>query len=134
MSIIPWAPFLDTFDNLEKSLTSFLPAVDIYEDQDNIYVEATLAGIRPEEVNVSVHDDVLTIEGSRASTSEIDENNYYRKEVRTGSFHRALVLPASVKSDKAVASFENGLLKIVLPKEEKSKSKNIKINITTSKK
>ena len=77
--------------------------------------------------------DVLTIEGSRASTSEIDENNYYRKEVRTGSFHRALVLPVSVQSDKAQASFENGLLKVTLPKEERSKSKNIKINIQSNK-
>jgi HSP20 family protein len=133
MSIIPWTPFLDTFDSIEKSLSNFMPAVDIYEDKDNVYVEATLAGIKPNDVNLNVHDDVLTIEGSRASTSEIDENNYYRKEVRTGSFHRALVLPVSVQSDKAQASFENGLLKVILPKEERSKSKNIKINIQSNK-
>lgn len=106
-----------------------MPAVDVYEDKENVVVEATLAGIKPEEVNIAINDDVLTIEGRRQSTSEIDEKNYYRKEVRTGSFHRSVLLPVSVQSDKAEANFENGLLRIVLPKEEKAKSKNIKINI-----
>ena len=129
MSLIPWTPFLDTFDNIEKSLSNFMPAVDVYEDKENVVVEATLAGIKPEEVNIAVNDDVLTIEGRRQSTSEIDEKNYYRKEVRNGSFHRSVLLPVSVHSDQAEANFDNGLLRIVLPKEEKAKSKNIKINI-----
>ena len=134
MSIIPWAPFLDTFDSLEKSLSNFMPAVDVYDDKDNVYVEATLAGIRPEDVSINIHDDVLTIEGNRQSTSEIDEKSYYRKEVRTGSFHRSLVLPISVHADKAQANFDNGLLKITLPKEERAKSRNIKIDIKQNKK
>ncbi len=129
MSLIPWTPFIDTFDNIEKSLSNFMPAIDVYEDKDSVVVEATLAGIRPEDVSIGVNDDVLTIEGKRQSTSEIDEKNYYRKEVRTGSFHRSVLLPVSVHSDKAEANFDNGLLRIVLPKEEKAKSKNIKINI-----
>ncbi len=133
MSLIPWTPFLDTFDGLEKSLTNFVPAVDVYEDKDNVFVEATLAGMKPEDVSINIHDDVLNLEGSRASSSEIDEKNYYRKEVRTGSFHRAIVLPVSVQADKAQASFKDGLLKITLPKEERAKSKNIKINIEPNK-
>jgi HSP20 family protein len=129
MSLIPWTPFVDTFDNIEKSLSNFLPAIDVYEDKDNVVVEATLAGINPDDVSIAINDDVLTIDGRRQSTSEVDEKNYYRKEVRTGSFHRSVLLPVSVHSDKAEASFENGLLRVVLPREEKSKSKNIKINI-----
>lgn len=129
MSLIPWNPLLDTFDSLEKGFTNFLPAMDVYEEHDNVVVEATLAGIKPEDVSINVHDDVLTIEGKRATSSEVDEKNYYRKEVRSGSFHRAVVLPTSVQADKAEANFENGLLKIVLPKEMQSKSKNIKINV-----
>ncbi len=129
MSLIPWTPFVDTFDNIEKSLSNFMPAIDVYEDKDNVVVEATLAGINPDDVSIAINDDVLTIEGRRQSTSEVDEKNYYRKEVRTGSFHRSVLLPVSVHSDKAEASFENGLLRVVLPREEKSKSKNIKINI-----
>ncbi len=129
MSLIPWSPFLDTFDSLEKGFTNFVPAIDVYEEKDTVVVEATLAGIKPEEVDINVHDDVLTLEGKRQTSSEIDEKNYYRKEVRSGSFHRSVVLPASVQADKAKAKFENGMLRVLLPKETKSKPKNIKINI-----
>ena len=129
MSLIPWSPFLDTFESLENSFNSFVPAMNVYEDSNNVIVEATLAGIRPEDVNVSVHDDVLTLEGKRESSSEIDEQNYYRKEVRSGSFNRSVILPASVKADKAEASFENGMLKIILPKETETRAKSIKIKV-----
>jgi len=59
----------------------------------------------------------------------VEEKNYYRKEVRSGSFHRVIALPISVQANKAKADFQNGLLKIILPKETKTKSKNIKIDI-----
>ena len=127
MSLIPWSPFLDTFENLEN--TDFLPAIDVYEDHDQVIVEASLAGISPEDVNISVKDDIFNLEGTRRETSEIDEKNYYRKEVRTGSFHRSVILPASVQADKAEANFENGLLRVVLPKETQPQSKNIEIKI-----
>lgn len=127
MSLIPWNPFLDTFDNLENS--NFIPAIDVYENKDSVVIEASLAGIKPEDVSISVKDDVFSLEGSRRETSEVEEKNYYRKEVRTGSFHRSVMLPASVQADLAEAHFENGLLKVILPKEEKAKSKNIQIQI-----
>jgi len=129
MSLIPWSPFLDTFDNLENSFSNFIPAIDIYEKKDSVIVEATLAGIKPEEVDINIKDDVLVIEGKREISSEVDEKNYYRKEVRSGSFHRTIALPISVKAKKAGADFKNGLLTITLPKEGKVKSNNIKINI-----
>lgn len=133
MSLIPWSPFLDTFESLENNFQNFVPAMDVYEEKDNVVVEATLAGIKPEDVDIKVHDDVLTIEGQRQTSSEVDEKNYYRKEVRSGSFHRSIVLPASVQADKAKADFENGLLKIVLPKEERAQAKSIKINVNSKK-
>lgn len=129
MSLIPWSPFLDTFENLEAGLTNFLPAMDVYEDKDNVVIETSLAGISPEDVNISVKDDVFTVEGKRESKSEVEEKNYYRKEVRTGSFHRSVVLPSSVQADKAEATFANGMLRVILPKEERAKSRNIQINI-----
>ena len=129
MSLIPWSPFLDTFDNLEKNLSNFIPSIDIYEKKDSIVVEATLAGIKPEDVDINLKDDVLVIEGKRKVSSEVDEKNYYRKEVRSGSFHRTIALPISVKAKKAEADFKNGLLTITLPKEGKVKSNKIKINI-----
>ena len=127
MSLIPWSPFLDTFENLEN--TDFLPAIDVYEEHDQVIVEASLAGISPKDVNISVKDEIFNLEGTRRETSEIDEKNYYRKEVRTGSFHRSVILPASVQADKAEANFENGLLRVVLPKETQPQSKNIEIKI-----
>ena len=129
MSLIPWSPFLDTFDNLEKNLSNFIPSIDIYEKKNSIVVEATLAGIKPEDVDINIKDDVLVIEGKREVSSEVDEKNYYRKEVRSGSFHRTIALPISVKAKKAEADFKNGLLTITLPKEGKVKSNKIKINI-----
>ncbi len=127
MSLIQWNPFLDTFDNLENA--NFIPAIDVYENKDSVVIEASLAGIKPEDVNISVKDDIFSLEGSRRETSEVEEKNYYRKEVRTGAFHRSVMLPASVQADLAEAHFENGLLKIILPKEERAKSKNIQIQI-----
>ncbi len=129
MSLIPWSPFLDTFDNLENSISNFRPAIDIYEEDKSVIVEATLAGIKPEEVNINIKNDILIIEGKREISSEVDEKNYYRKEVRSGSFHRSIALPVSVQGNKAEASFKNGLLIINLPKEGKAKSNKIKINI-----
>ena len=129
MSLIPWSPFLDTFDNLENSISNFRPAIDIYEEDKSVIVEATLAGIKPEEVNINIKNDILIFEGKREISSEVDEKNYYRKEVRSGSFHRSIALPVSVQGNKAEASFKNGLLIINLPKEGKAKSNKIKINI-----
>lgn len=129
MSLIPWSPFLDTFDILEKGYNNFVPAVDVYEEKDNVVVEATLPGIKPEDVDINVHEDVLTIEGTKSNTSEIDEKNYYRKEVRTGSFHRSVMLPTSVQADKAQADFKSGILKVTLPKEPETRTKSIKINV-----
>lgn len=129
MSLIPWSPWLDTFENLETGLTNFMPAMDVYEDKGNVIVETSLAGIDPKNVEIFVKGDVFSIEGKREEKSEVEEKNYYRKEVRTGSFHRSVILPSAVRADKAEADFANGMLKVTLPKEEKTKSKNIKINI-----
>ena len=127
MSLIPWSPFLDTFETLENA--NFIPAIDVYEDKDDVIIEASLAGIDPKDVNISVKDDVFILEGTRSKASEVEEKNYYRKEVRTGSFHRSVMLPASVQADKADANFANGILKVILPKEAKAKSKSIKIQV-----
>ena len=127
MSLIPWSPFLDTFETLESA--NFIPAIDVYEDKDDVIIEASLAGIDPKDVNISVKDDVFILEGTRSKASEVEEKNYYRKEVRTGSFHRSVMLPASVQADKADANFANGILKVILPKEAKAKSKSIKIQV-----
>ena len=138
MSLIKWAPMsIDPFDEMDswfnwpvaRSAINFAPAMDIWQDKDNVYVECPLAGIDPEKVTVAVENDVLTIEGKSEQKSEVDDKEYYRKEVRYGSFHRAVALPSSVDGEKAKAEYEKGVLKIVIPKEERAKPKTVKVEI-----
>jgi len=139
MSLIKWTPlFADPFDEFDKTFGEFLPAVrsqqegftpavDIYEDKDNIIVETQLAGIDPDQVQVSIENDTLSIRGESEKRSEVDDKNYYRKEIRRGSFYRAIALPAKVDSNGAKASASDGVLKITIPKAAANESKNIKI-------
>jgi len=138
--LIKWTPFFEPFEDMDKMFSEmmpaaykgqsgFVPAIDIYEDENNVIVETQLAGVDLENVNISIENDVLTIEGSKEKKSEVDDKNYYRKEVRYGSFHRAVALPSSVKSNDAKASYQNGVLTVVVPKEERAKPKKVKIDV-----
>jgi len=138
MSIMRWRPMWDGHDmdqlfenmpTMPDKMASYTPAVDVYQDEHNVIAETPLAGVDPEKVNVSVENDVLKIEGKSEHKSEVDEKNYYRKEVRYGSFYRAVALPTHVKDDDAKATFENGLLKVVIPKAEEVKPKTIKVDV-----
>ena len=141
MSIIKWTPFFPEFDDMEEAMKSMLPAVrgnqfgftpaiDMYEDKDNIIVETQLGGIDPENVDVSIENNVLSIKGESEKKSEIDEKNYYRKEIKRGSFYRSIALPTKVDGDRAKAINEGGLLKITIPKAAEVKPKSIKIENT----
>jgi len=126
--------FFEDMPNLPEKMTTFTPAVDVYQDKNNVVVETPLAGVDPEKVNIYVENDVLKIEGSSEHKSEVDEKNYYRKEVRAGSFYRAVALPTEVKGDQAKATFENGMLKVIIPKAEAVKPKTIKVSVKKNKK
>lgn len=135
--LIKWTPFLEPFEDMDKmfsemmpatrSQAGFMPAVDIYEDKDNVIVETQLAGVDPEKVDISIENDVLTIKGESEKKSEVEEQNYYRKEIRRGSFYRSVPLPTHVLGDKASALAEEGVLKISIPKAPETKVKAIKI-------
>lgn len=137
MSLIKWTPFFETFDDMDKAFNnlspmlrgadSFVPAVDMYEDQDNVIIETQLAGIDPGKVDISIENDILCLRGESEKKSEIDEKNYYRKEIRRGSFYRTIQLPSHVDGDQAVAVAESGVLKITVPKMPEAKPKQIKI-------
>jgi len=119
--------WLETF---EKSAgQGFTPAVDVYQDKDNVYVQTPLAGVNPEDVDVSIENDVLTVKGESKKESEVDEKNYYRKEIRQGSFYRSVALPAHVIGEKAQAESHEGMLKIVVPKAPEAKTKTIKVKV-----
>ena len=126
MRLAPWSPLLldDWFEGHEQN---FVPAIDVYQDKDNVIAETPITGIDPEKVDISIENDVLTITGQSEHQSEVDEKNYYRKEVRYGAFHRSVALPASVDGAKAEAEYQDGILKVVIPKEERAKPKKIKV-------
>ena len=117
-----WMPFVPTFRAEE-------PAVDIYQDKDNLYVEIPLVGVKPENVEVSIEDNILTISGKSEDKKEIKEKDYIRKEIRQGEFRRVIKLPVEVKEDKAAAETVSGLLKITIPKTNKTISKGKRIPI-----
>ena len=94
-----------------------MPAIDMYEDKDNVIVEAQLAGIDPEQVDISIENDILTIKGESEKKSEVEEKNYYRKEIRRGSFYRSVPLPTHVLGEQASAVAEDGVLRISVPKQ-----------------
>ncbi len=136
--LMRYRPFWDMsdfdkfFEDMPMSMAethSFTPAVDIYQDKDNVIVETPLAGVDPDKVNITIENDVLKIEGTMEHKREVDEQNFYRKEVRSGSFYRAVALPTQVKGSDAQADFDKGMLKITIPKAEEVKPKSIKVNV-----
>ncbi len=132
MALIKWSPLYEPFLDIERAfedMRSFAPAVDLYEKGDDLVAEVALAGIDPEKVKLHVEDSVLNIEGSLEKKTEVDEANYYRKEVRSGAFHRVINLPASVQGSLVKAEYEKGILKITMPKKEETKSTPITIEI-----
>ncbi len=107
----------------------FVPAMDVYETKNDVVVETTLAGINPKDVEVSVENGLLTIKGESKKEHEVEEKNYYRKEVRSGSFHRKVDLPKPVKEDEVSAEFEDGILRITCPKAKPNKGKKVSVKV-----
>jgi HSP20 family protein len=144
-SVTRWDPFADlrgTMDRLFDEGFSrpwrLIPAangegyeatfpVEVSETESDIEVKASLPGVKPEEVEITVQNDVLTIKAQHKDTSEEKKRDYYRREIRYGAFHRSMTLPVSVDSDKAEAAFENGVLSLKLPKAEALRPKQIKV-------
>lgn len=102
-------------------------AVDLVETKDDVVVKATLPGVKPEDVELTITGDTLSIRGETKEEKETKDENYIRRERRYGSFSRSIQLPAGLQTDKAEASFENGVLTLKLPKSEQVKPKSIKV-------
>ena len=110
----------------EGNGTSFFP-VDVFETGDEIVVKASLPGVKPEDIDISVHGDVLTIKGESKEETEEKAQNWYRHERRYGAAMRQISLPGEVSAEKAQATFEDGVLRLTLPKSESAKPKTIKV-------
>lgn len=103
------------------------PSVDIFENKDKIVLEAELAGMKPEEVDISIENNIISLRGERKFEKNEETENYHRVERAYGSFVRSFTLPRTVVSDEAEASFDNGVLSITLPKREEAKARKIEI-------
>lgn len=144
MDIVPWRPFGELgrlrreMDDLwsrffgETSLPSIFarewaPTVDVSETKDNVVLKAEVPGLEAKDVDVSISEDVLTIKGEKKKEEEKKDEHYHYRERYSGSFQRSFRLPVSVKTEKADATFKDGVLTVTLPKAPEAKKKQIKI-------
>ncbi len=101
--------------------------VDVYETDDKVIVKAPVPGVKPEDIEVTLTGDVLTVKGEFKAEEKTEKRNYLRQERRYGSFCRQLTLPGGVNADKVQATFEHGILTLEIPKAEAAKAKAIKV-------
>jgi HSP20 family protein len=142
-NLVRWDPFTDlrtTMDRLFDEGFSrpwrFMTAqdyepgfpVEVSQTDNDIEVKASLPGIRAEDVDITVANGVLSIKAQHKEETEDKKRDYYRREIRYGSFHRSMSLPAGVDADKAEAHFDNGILSLRLPKAEALRPKQIKVS------
>ena len=144
--ITPWRPF--EFDRIRREMDrlwdsflegrpvrrveedkEWLPSVDVSETKNDLVVKAELPGMDPKVIDISLNNGILTIKGEKKQEKEEKDENYHFIERSYGSFTRSVRLPREVQSNKIVASFKNGVLRVTLPKSEEAKKKEIKIKV-----
>ncbi len=144
MVMQPWIPFRElrrmdeTMNRLWRGFGRFNPEIegaegwtlplDVIEQDDRVLVKASVPGVKPDELDISIEDNVLTIKGETSTSEDIVEEHYRLRERRFGSFHRTLRLPESVNSDGADTHYEHGVLTVSLPKAEAKKARRLSIN------
>jgi len=123
-----WPRLADWNSPMEVFEKSF-PKVDIIEHDKEIEVQAALPGVNKEDLDISIHNQLLTIKASQKTEKEEkkDEGRFFRREISRGEFQRTVALPDSVENENVTANFENGILKVIIPKCEKSQRKSIEI-------
>ena len=139
MVITRWNPFREvaSFNSLFRNFTegdsalttaSFIPAVDIYEDDKKVVLKLEVPGIEEKDLDVSVENHTLTVKGERKFTAEEKQDNFHRIERRYGSFYRAFTLPNTVDTESVSANYNAGILKLELTKKPEAQPRQIKVN------
>lgn len=148
MALVRWTPFRELstmqervnklFDDVIRSpyrpdegfaLSAWTPAVDIYETEKEIVLKAELPEMQEKEIEIKVEDNNLIISGERRMEKDVKEENYHRIERSYGSFQRNFTLPHAVDRESIKAAYKDGVLKVVLPKKEEAKPRQIKIDV-----
>jgi HSP20 family protein len=115
----------------ELPTAAWVPVVDIFEEPDHLRIVAEIPGVKPENVKIAVEDNVLTIQGTKEQVAEERAEKVHRYERTYGAFERSFTLPGTVNAEAIKANYEHGLLTLTLPKLEKAKARQIKVDITT---
>ena len=102
-------------------------SIDVFQTPNALTVKSTIAGVKPEDIDISINNDMLTIRGKREMYEEIKDENYLFKECYWGSFSRSIILPVEIEADKIEALLENGVLTVILPKAKNAKQISIKV-------
>ena len=126
--------FNDAFERTgqESNLTTWAPAVDIHENEQELVVKADLPGVEAKDLDIRVENNILTIRGERRFEKKVNEDNYLRVERAYGSFSRSFSLANTVNPDGIKADYQNGVLTLNVPKREEAKPKQIKVSVGTS--
>jgi HSP20 family protein len=115
----------------ESNLTSWAPAADIYETEHELVVKADVPEVDPNDLDIRVENNILTIRGERKFEKKVNEENYLRVERAYGTFSRSFSLANTVNSEAIKADYQNGVLTLTIPKREEAKPKQIKVNVGT---
>jgi HSP20 family protein len=121
---------LSELTRASQLLSGWTPALDVYEDKDNVYVRAELPGMKREDIDLSLHNGSLSISGERKSEGKYKDAEVYRSERFFGRFQRTVTLPTLVAADKVKAQYQDGILTVTLPKAEEAKPKHIDVNVS----
>ena len=126
--------FNESFHNHaeESALTSWAPAVDIYETANELVVKADLPEVNEKDIDVRVENNLLTIRGERKLEKSVSEENYLRVERTYGAFSRSFSLPNTVNAEAIGAEYKNGTLTVTLPKREESKPRQVKVTVNAA--
>ncbi|HVH08969.1 MAG TPA: Hsp20/alpha crystallin family protein [Gemmatimonadales bacterium] len=122
----PWTP-------VESTLAGWTPPVDIFEENDLVRLVVEVPGVKPEDVKITVEGNLLTIQGTKEQTAEEKAEKVHRYERAYGAFERTFTLPATVAPEKIKATYENGILTIILPKAEAAKPHLVKVEVAPQK-
>jgi HSP20 family protein len=114
-------------DWLEEDYEEGQLSVDVYQTKDDIVIKSTIAGVKPEDIDISINNDMVTIRGKREIEENVSQDEYFYQECYWGGFSRSIILPVEIVPDKVEASLKNGVLTVTLPKAKKSKSVSIKV-------
>jgi len=120
---------LSWFENGSQPFSSgWVPAIDVYEDKDHVFVRAEVPGIKKDEIEISLHEGVLTLSGERKLEKDYEKANSHRVERFAGRFQRSITLPHPVDAAKVRATYKDGILAVTLPKAEEAKPKQISVS------